>query len=162
MATGSSESTGKKKTKAGKSSTSVAKRKVKIGRPSTYKPEYCQMLIDHMAEGFSFETFAAKLDYCSASNLYNWVELHPAFSEAKKVATQRGQLFWEQLARAAAAGKIKNFNSTVWIFTMKNRFGWRDKHDIKAEVREVKEVIHQVEIGLDGDITKHRLEKLHD
>lgn len=28
-------------------------------------------------------------------------------------------------------GGSKSLNSTVWIFNMKNRFGWRDKQEIE-------------------------------
>ena len=28
-----------------------------VGRPTKYKPEYCEMLIEHMSEGLSFESF---------------------------------------------------------------------------------------------------------
>ena len=33
----------------------------KVGRPTDYKKEYCELLIEHMAAGFSFESFAGKL-----------------------------------------------------------------------------------------------------
>lgn len=174
MAPGTSKSTAKKKKKSAKSSTSKKKSSKKtvrkrkeidvtglprgVGRPSTYKPEYCQMLIDHMKEGFNFETFAAKLDYMSAASLYRWLDLHPEFREAKKIGEIYCQSWWLNLARGAAIGKIPNFNSTVWIFVMKNMFHWRDKHEVKTEHREIKEIVHQVEIGLDGDISLHKIE----
>lgn len=132
--------------------------KIKTGRPSSFKPEYSQMLIDHMKEGYNFESFAAKLNYQSVGGLYRWIDLHDEFREAKRVGEAMSLLWWLRLARAGATGQIKNFNATVWIFTMKNMFGWRDKHDIKTENKEVREVIHQVEIGMDGDISRHRLE----
>ncbi len=100
---------------------------VKMGRPSSYKPEYAQMLIDHMREGFNFETFAARLNYQSVSNLYKWLDMYPEFGEAKKVGDALSQLWWLSLGRQAAQGLLPNFNSTVWIFAMKNMFRWRDK-----------------------------------
>jgi len=100
---------------------------VKMGRPSEYKPEYCQMLIEHMRQGLNFATFAAKLNYQSVGSLYRWLDAHEDFREAKNIGEALSQLWWLNLGRSAAVGKVKNFNSTVWIFAMKNMFKWRDK-----------------------------------
>lgn len=99
----------------------------KPGRPTTYKPEYCEMLIEHMREGFNFETFAAKLNYQSKSSLYKWLDKHEDFREAKGIGEALAQQWWFNLGKMAAAGKVPGFNATVWIFTMKNMFKWRDK-----------------------------------
>ena len=37
-------------------------------------------------------------------------------------------VWWERQGRKMAAGA--DGNATVWIFNMKNRFGWRDKQDV--------------------------------
>ena len=102
-------------------------KKKKMGRPTTYKPEYCHMLVEHMRKGFNFETFAAKLNYKSKSNLYKWIDKHEDFKEAKQVGEVLAELWWLDLGRTAAAGRVPGFNATVWIFTMKNMFKWRDK-----------------------------------
>lgn len=34
---------------------------------------------------------------------------------------------------AGIVGKIPGFNASVWIFNMKNRFKWRDRHDIEVQ-----------------------------
>lgn len=105
------------------------KQKKPIGRPTNYRPEYCQMLIRHMSEGLSFESFAAITDQCRET-LYDWIQKYPDFLHAKKKGVERCQLFWEKLGRAGAAGKVPYFNNATWIFNMKNRFGWRDVQDI--------------------------------
>ena len=96
------------------------------GHPTKYRKEFCERLINHMAHGFSFESFAGLLQ-CSKQSLYSWSEDHEEFMDAKDVGTQRSRLFWESLGIEAAKGKIPNFNASVWIFNMKNRFGWRDR-----------------------------------
>lgn len=115
----------KKKTTAKKKTPT---KKKKMGRPTTYKPEYCEMLVEHMRQGFNFETFAAKLNYQSKSSLYKWLDKHEEFKKAKQVGEALAELWWLNLGRTAAAGKVPGFNATVWIFTMKNMFRWRDKH----------------------------------
>ena len=110
------------------------------GRPTKYKPEYCQMLIEHMAQGLSFETFAAVIKV-NQDTLHEWVKVHPSFSEAKKVAFNNCLLFWEKLGidhiintsdsesqgEGMGYSKSRSLNSAVWVFNMKNRFKWRDK-----------------------------------
>lgn len=100
------------------------------GRPSAYDPAYCERLIDHMSQGLSFETFGAKIGV-SKQTLYTWVKQHPEFLDAKEAATQLCQLFWEEMGISGAIAGSAGINASVWIFNMKNRFGWRDKRDVE-------------------------------
>lgn len=111
-----------------------------FGRPTTYRPEYCQLLIEHMKQGLSFESFGAVVG-CSSSTLYEWVAANEDFSSAKKLATEYCRIFWEKIAVdnlintseqwGKGQAKSKALNSTVWIFNMKNRFKWRDNIDVE-------------------------------
>ena len=100
------------------------------GRPTIYKPEYCQQLIEHMAQGLSFESFAGIIGTCTQT-IYNWLDKHPEFLEAKKQAFAQNRVFWEKagLNGMFMGGKDNPFNATVWVFNMKNRFGWADKKE---------------------------------
>lgn len=102
-----------------------------MGRPSKYKKEYCQKLIDHMAKGLSFECFAADIK-CTKKTLYNWTEKYPEFLHAKKEGEVRCQRWWESLGNSLASGSRQG-NAAVYIFNMKNRFGWRDKQEITGD-----------------------------
>ena len=108
-----------------------------LGRPTIYRKKYCDQLIDHMAKGLSFESFAGVLGVCKQT-LYNWEALHVDFVDAKKRGTEKSRLFWEKLGIAGACGKIKNFNAASYIFNKKNRFRdeWADafKHDHQGGV----------------------------
>ena len=107
------------------------------GRPTKYKPEYPEALVKHMSEGLSFESFAAQCD-CSIECLYNWTRIHPEFSEAKKRATAKSLEFWEKMGRSGVAGKLKGFNVTAWIYTMKCRFKeqWGDKQEVSHVIED--------------------------
>lgn len=98
------------------------------GRPTKYKKEFCQMLIDHMCLGLSYETFGAVINV-SREVLYVWEKKHEEFLHAKRLAFDRCQLFWEKQGVRGlwAAPYEANLNYGVWAFNMKNRFGWRDK-----------------------------------
>jgi hypothetical protein len=92
-----------------------------------FKPEYCEQLIDHMAEGYSFEAFCGKIGVAKQT-AYTWVKQHAEFAEAKEIGFEKNRLFWEHKGIEGLWGdKDSRFNSTVWVFNMKNRHGWRDR-----------------------------------
>ena len=106
----------------------------KAGRPPTYRDTYPDMLIEHMRQGFSYETFAAVAGV-GKSTLYNW-EVNDRFLEAKKKGVMLSQKWWETLLRLGALGSDKieingrpqriKPNPALIIFTMKCRFGWNE------------------------------------
>jgi hypothetical protein len=112
-----------------------------VGRPTLYKPEYCEKLIEHMASGLSYECFGATIRV-ARSTVYEW-EKFPEFSDAKKIAFDQSMLYWERCGNEGMymGGKDNPFNSTIWIFNMKNRFNWRDKkettHDVSDDVKKL-------------------------
>lgn len=111
--------------------------KKKTGRPSDYRPEYCDLLRKHMAKGLSFEAFGGVVDACRQT-LYTWCKEHPEFLDTKRRGTLKGQLFWEEAGIAGlwhGGEGGQNFNSSVWIFNMKNRFGWRDSKSQNEPVK---------------------------
>lgn len=112
-----------------------------MARPSKYKPEFCQMLIQHSSAGHSFESFAALVGV-SRDTLYSWEEKIPEFSDTKKRAWALSLYFWEQEGLKGLWGK-GNFNSSVWIFNMKCRFGWRDTH--QNQLQEQQEIVIKVD-----------------
>lgn len=118
----------------------------KIGRPTKYAEEFCQKLIDHMSEGFTYEAFAGKVAV-NLDTLYQWEKDYPSFSEAKKIGRAAQQSANEKLIQDIAKGKIRNGNATAAIFILKNCHPktWRDRHEIdhrdlgKKTLEELKE-----------------------
>jgi hypothetical protein len=108
----------------------------KMGRPTKYKTDYCQMLIDHMADGLSFEAFGGLVGV-SKQTLYDWEEKHEDFLDAKKLGESKARLYWEKVGRDGLYHEAfkdqdgmtvnRSINATIWIFNMKNRFKWRDR-----------------------------------
>jgi hypothetical protein len=124
----------------------AAKPKAKMGRPTKYEPIFCEMLIDHMSRGYSYESFAGKISTVRAT-LYNWEQIHSDFLDAKNVGVEKNLLFWEEQGIEGMHNQTikdedgmvvtKSINATVWIFNMKNRHKWRDKSE--AEIAEEKD-----------------------
>lgn len=100
-----------------------------VGRPTDYLPTYPEALRTHMAGGLSFESFAGVVG-CALATIYNWAKEHPEFLDAKKAGEVACRLWWEEAGRNALNAKV--FNSTVWIFNMKNRFRWCDRSEVSG------------------------------
>ena len=126
----------------------MAKKKRGPGQPTKYKPEYCQLLIDHMAEGYSFESFAGIVKTCKQT-IYSWAEAHPEFLDAKKRGFAEAQVMWEKLGMEGVKGG--NINPTMWIFNMKNRFQWSDRQQV--ETTNIEPVVVETS---DGDKTEYK------
>lgn len=100
---------------------------VKVGRPTKYKEEYCQMLIDHMSEGYSFDSFAGIVEV-NIDTLYEWAKVHAKFSDAKHIGTAKSMAWWERIGRMGMINEIPFFNDRIWRLNMINRFRaqWSD------------------------------------
>lgn len=124
-----------------------------IGRPTKYKKKYCEMLIEHMAKGLSYESFAGKIEV-SRDTLYEWEKEHKDFSDSKKIGLGKGLLKMEEFGIEGMTGGIKDFKPNIWIFKMKNKHGWRDKTEISGDM----EYKHTSQIKrLDGSIVEYSL-----
>lgn len=110
------------------------------GRPSKYKEEYPEMLFNHMAQGFSFESFGGVVRVCR-DTLYEWAKVHEAFSYAKKDGQTASLLCWETIIKNGAMGEIDRYNAATAIFTMKCRFGWKDEQPVVVTKEDSKLII---------------------
>lgn len=108
-----------------------------MSRPSKYNSKLCEEVTKFMAEGYSKQALAGKLGI-SRDTLYEWGKVHKEFSDTIKVGESMSTLFWEQIGMDGMMGKIKGFRPAVWIFIMKNRFGWRDNVAVIEEIEEPK------------------------
>lgn len=104
----------------------------KLGRPTKYKPEYCEQVVDFMSKGYSLEAFAGSIGH-HKQTVYEWRDAHPDFGDSIKRAFDVCRVYWEKLALDCVYlnGENEKFNATVWLFNMKNRFGWRDQQSIE-------------------------------
>lgn len=99
-----------------------------MARPTKYDPAMCETVIDLMREGASRVEVCAELDICYHT-WQAWQEEHEEFSQSVKRGVELCQAWWEREGRIAL--RDKEFSYTGWYMNMKNRFGWRDKHEIE-------------------------------
>jgi hypothetical protein len=124
------------------------------GRPTLFREEYCKDFIEHAKNGGSLHSFPAYLFEKYPENghkvhrdtVYHWAKIHPTFSDAVKLGDAIAQQKYEQIGLAGMTGTLRrairehieangrvtkeyepaHFNAAIWIFTMKNRFGYKD------------------------------------
>lgn len=96
------------------------------GRPTDYRPEYCDQVIPMLKEGMSIEEIGLEFDV-GYSTIYEWMKVHPEFSEAIKRGREFSKAWWFKKGRTELHSK--EFSSTLWYMNMKNRFGWCDKQE---------------------------------
>lgn len=89
-----------------------------IGRPTEYRPEYCQLLIEHMKQGGSVRTFGAVTNPpVSRQTVYDWLDRHPNFLDAKSQGEPMAEKFWENLLKSGAAGQLRRLKKRVPMTT---------------------------------------------
>ena len=138
-----------------------------MARPTLYESKFCELLIEHMAQGLSFESFAGTIGV-SRRVLWDWEKQNPDFLHAKEVGLEKSRIFWERLGIDHIINKSdsesfgggggnsssRSLNASVWIFNMKNRFAWRDKQPDEHDV-----VINNLDQKTDEEID-NRIQEL--
>lgn len=114
-----------------------------------YKPEYCQLLIDHMSKGYSFSTFAANIN-TGQGTLLDWIKRYPEFAEAKDTGEQASKRFWETLLVVKGSGQRttklnpKDMDTTAIIFATKTRFRDTYGENVKVEIAQGDQIVKEL------------------
>lgn len=102
---------------------------MKRGRPTSYRPEYCETVIELGKAGKSFAQMASHFDV-ARSTIDQWGEDNPDFSEALKRAKAHAQCWWEDNGQKGLL--IPGFNAAVWKKSVESRF--REDYTDRREV----------------------------
>jgi len=65
----------------------------------------------------------------SKRSFYRYIEQHEEFAQAYEDGKAMSEAWWHAQGRKAVSDPEHKINATIWIFAMKNKFGWRDKQD---------------------------------
>lgn len=93
------------------------------GRPTKYTEEMPAKLMKAMYEGLSVQRFCRQERICK-DTFYEWVKVHPLFSDAFKMGQGDCEAFWEEYG--ASNMENKNLNTNLYKYYMANRFGWSE------------------------------------
>ncbi|MCA2654534.1 hypothetical protein [Microcystis sp. M061S2] len=117
------------------------------GRPTDYSPDFDEKFYKAMAEGLTMEA-ACGLVGTTKANAYEWLKVHPSFSDAVSRGRSAQQLWWENTGRAGIVGKLPRFSAAGWIFVMKNLFKWQDNSmvEVLSDPRNSEVVQTQLEV----------------
>jgi hypothetical protein len=115
------------------------------GRPSKYKPEFCDLVVQQMSQGYSAEACAGDMDI-SKETLYRWIREIPEFCDAVGRGMSLGRKFWEKIGIAGTLGQIQRFNSSTYMFLMRNRFGYNENpaDTQRAQITETQENVEEL------------------
>jgi hypothetical protein len=101
-----------------------------MARPTTYNPEFCDLVIEYGKQGKSITWMAAELDV-TRETIYEWMRVHPEFSDAITRSRQHAQRWWEDAGQNGMVGP--GFNASVWSRSMAARFPeeWRENKGVE-------------------------------
>jgi hypothetical protein len=97
-------------------------------RQATYKPEYCDRLIEYMGNGLSFTAAMAKLGYHRTTG-WAWQDTYPDWAEAVEYAKGLRVLCLEERLLKVDTGA----EAVTTIFALKNAdpVEWRDRRELE-------------------------------
>lgn len=91
-------------------------------------------------EGKTFAQMACELDV-DMDTLTEWKSKHPEFSAAYKKSRLAQQALYEKIGLKMMLGRkdatMPSPNPTIWIFTMKARFGYKEEPEPEFEDQEL-------------------------
>lgn len=107
--------------------------KSKGGRPTTYKPEYCEQIVEFCKKGGFLAEFAVEIGV-HTDTLHEWKKVHKEFSEYYKRAKEANKVFLMKLCREGGRGKVYGFQGSPIMFLLKavhglNEFGPQEQDD---------------------------------
>jgi hypothetical protein len=88
-------------------------------------------LLKHVKDGFSLDCFSL-IGYDA---IQKYLKEYPLefVQEELDTAIREAKGFWEGIGRDQSIGKCMG-NSRAWYYNMVNRYGWRERVDVKADV----------------------------
>lgn len=108
-----------------------------VGRPTKYHDQMPERLACAMLQGKSVVRFCRD-ENIHPDSFYEWVKVHPEFSEAFGKGKKDCEAYWEDwLVENFNAEKV---NSALVKLFFANRFDWHDKTESKAEVKVTQEL----------------------
>lgn len=120
----------------------------KVGRPAKFSPIMCKKVIEIMAQGRS-RSNAATLMGVTEVTFYGWMKEYPEFLKSVNIGDQLSLLWWMTMGQINIHNK--DFNSTLYMMQMQNRFGWSRKLEGKIDINSYNETVEKKIIEIKGE-----------
>lgn len=115
------------------------------GRPTKYSMDMCEKVIRLGKRGYVRAEMAGALGV-RYKTLNDWYNNNQDFRNALNEALMHSEAWWiKKLRKNLVLDKNEKFNTTGWIFFMKNAFKWRNEETLIQEDQNINHN-HKVEI----------------
>lgn len=109
-------------------------KKRKPGQPTKYRKTMCAKAVAAYQDGKNNNQVMLVLGI-SRKTFYDWINKHPDFEAAVEIGRLHAEDHWIELMKenillTAGPGGQK-FNTSGWIFYMKNNFRWKDQRAVE-------------------------------
>jgi hypothetical protein len=111
-----------------------------MSRKTDYKPEYAREAKNYCLMGAIDEDLATFFGV-TRRTIMNWKKHHPEFREAIE---QGGKPHSDSKVIGRAFEKCMEGDSTMLIFWLKNRLGWRDRQDTQLTGANGEQLVFQI------------------
>src|SRR5678816_661376 len=92
----------------------------------------CETMLNLFNGGATVAEVCAELGI-ARDTFYCWCNEHKDFSDAYKKGRELAERWWTKIGQAGMLGKLEQpINSAMWIFNMKARFKWQDRHEVEV------------------------------
>lgn len=92
--------------------------------------EWAAKLIELYTQGYSDAEVAAEMKI-TIREYYKQIAENSTFAKLVEFGRTLSLAWWEGQARKNISNK--SFNTPLWVFNMKNKFGWADRTEVKTE-----------------------------
>ena len=113
--------------------TTMQDRVARAAADQSYRRGLCAELCRHLASGYSVKSFCGTTPGHISRLRAEYPDDFP--EDEIELAIACGQDSWEKIGRRQAEGSCLG-NSKSWIYNMSNRYGWRERTDVSADVRQ--------------------------
>lgn len=112
---------------------------------------WAKQVVDLYTNGCSDAEVAAELKI-TIKEYYKTMGDNPTFAKLVEFGRTLSQAFWEKQARINLANK--QFNTPLWTFYMKNKFGWAEKSEAVTQNENVNTDLDQLREKIDKEVAK--------
>jgi len=125
---------------------------------SEYRPEYCELLIKHMKNGFTFNSFGAAIKV-PMSEVDRWEQLYPEWARYKDIAQSCLLYHDEELLKNGTTGELEKFKASSHIFKMTAVHGWKTNFEIAHKGESIEQYIKRIKDASVIDIPRNEISK---